>query len=188
MIELPTDAVARAALAPYKLLATLVAVIIVSVCLVGLGWKWGASYTRGRQARAEAARVSEYQTSLARARERERAAESHSREVSNVYQGKLSEMAESYRVALASLPPVRVCRVAAANPAGMPGRPDTAGRPNATGAAAAPAAAPRAPVAELEQGADIGPDLVAIVKDGDQCREQLIGLQAWAADPYGRRR
>ena len=172
---IPTVDAARLALMPYLLWIKLAAVLLVVLAIFGAGWKVGAGLTETRWQSAQASQAREYQSALAHAREAERASYTRSQEVSRDYQSKLAALEGRYADAARSIGPVRVC-VAAAAPAHVPAVSAPASRPHA---ADDRPDVPRAPAGD--PGRDVGPELIALVRDADVCRERLPALQAWAA-------
>jgi Sec-independent protein translocase protein TatA len=177
MPSIPTVDAARLALAPYLLWLKLAAVLLIVALIFGAGWKAGAGLTEGRWQRAAAKQAADYQATLARAREAERASYAKSNEVSRGLQQDLAAIrAERDRL---RNQPVRTVRlyVPAAGPACLPSdRPAAGGRDGATAAAAAPASA---------AGPDIGRGLYDLTDDGDareaELAARLTRCQEWAA-------
>lgn len=171
---IPTVDAARLALAPYLLWVKLAVMAIVMALIFGAGWKVGAGLTESRWLRAAAKQAADYQSSLARAREAERASYAKSQEVSRGYQQKLAALEVDYRAALGRIGPVRV-RNCPAVAGGLPATRPAPGRPDAAhDRADLPAAAGSDP------DRDIGPELVTLARDADHCREQLTALEEWA--------
>jgi hypothetical protein len=165
---LPTVDAARLALAPYLLWVKLAALALIVALIFGVGWKAGASLTESRWLRAAAKQAADYQSSLAHAREAERASYAKRDGVSNALQKDLAAVTAE-RDRLRGLP-ARIVRVY------VPAAPAASMSANG-GAAAGHSGAPAGtPALAGPPGPDIGRGLYDLADDSD-AREAELGAR-----------